>query len=64
MALCYNLCMKVCTDLYSSLKTCVWITLSLGLHIARRHVSVNVFVLASENGLFQNDACCLKAHVC
>ena len=48
ITLCYNLCTKVCTDVYSSLKTCAWITLSLGLHISRRHVSVNVFVLASE----------------
>ena len=56
MALCYNLCMKVFTDLYCSLNF-VWITLSLGLHISRRHVRVNVVVLASENGLFRHDAC-------
>ena len=54
MTLCIVLCMKVCTDLYSSQSfLCLWITLSLGLYISRRHVSVNVFVLVSENGLFK-----------
>ena len=58
MTLCNILCMKVCTDLYSSRSgLCWWITLSLGLYMSRRRVSVNVFVLVPENGLFQNDAC-------
>ena len=58
MTLCNILCMKVCTDLYSSQSVLLlWITLSLGLYISRRHVSVNVFVLVSENGLFQKHGC-------
>ena len=51
MTLCNILCMKVCTDMYSSQSVLfLWITLSLGLYISRRHVSANVFVLVCENG--------------